>query len=115
MVNDDGRPRAAYFTVQNYFIAFNVYGVTYNSLGEAVSGAKVHITGTEYATVSDGTYQIFVPRNYTEVTIQAEGYAPVLVRMPSSATTTLVKQDVYLAPLSPDWWYRTRTYLYTKL
>lgn len=114
LVNDDGTPRAAYFTVQNYFKAFNVHGVTYNSLGEVVGEAKVSVDGTDYSTVSDGTYQIFVPRQYKKVTIQADGYTPVTLDMPTDATTTIVKQDVYLEPINPDWWYKMRAYLYRK-
>ena len=115
LLNDDGTPRAAYFTVQNYFKAFNLQGVIYDSLGESMGGVRVNVNGTNYATVSDGTYQIFVPRQHKEVTVQADGYDPVTLHMPTNATATLVKQDVHLKPINPDWWYRTRAYLYKKL
>lgn len=112
IVNDTGTPRAAYVTVRNYFEAFNMHGAIYNSLGEDLRGARVSIDDTDYSTVADGTYQIFVPRQYEAVTIRADGYAPVTLRMPASATTTVVRQDAYLEPTAPDWWYRTRAMLY---
>ncbi|MHB1162980.1 MAG: peptidase associated/transthyretin-like domain-containing protein [Minisyncoccota bacterium] len=115
LVNADGTPRAAYFTVQNYFKAFNVYGVVYNSLGEAIKGARIQIDDTPYSTTSDETYQIFVPRQYSKVTIQADGYKPTTLTLPSDATTTVIRQDVYLEPSHPDWWYEMRAYLYEKL
>jgi hypothetical protein len=115
IVNDDGSPRAAYTTVQNYFKAFNAYGAVHNSLGEDISGAKVSVDGTDYNTVSSDMYQIFVPRQYKSVTIQADGYAPITLKMPSNATTTIVRQDVYLEPIHPDWWYEVRAYLYKTL
>jgi hypothetical protein len=115
LINDDGTPRAAYTTIRNYFKAFNVYGVIHNSLGEKVSGARVRVNDSDYSIVAKEDYQIFVPRQYKEVTIQADGYVPVTLKMPSDTTTTLVKRDVYLEPIQPGWWYKLRTYLYTKL
>ncbi len=115
LINDDGTPRAAYFTVQNYFKAFNVYGAVYNSLGETLDGAQVSIDNTDYGTMSDGTYQIFVPRQYESITIRADGYAPTTLQMPTSTTTIIVNQNAYLEPIDPDWWYQMRTALYKKL
>lgn len=115
LLNANGTPRAAYVTVQNYFKAFNVHGAVYNSLGEVMRGARVSIDDTDYSTVADGTYQIFVPRQYGTVTIRADGYAPVTLRMPMSTTTTVVRQDAYLEPIAPDWWYRARAALYKML
>lgn len=114
LVGDDGAPRAAYVTVRNYFKAFNAHGAVYNSLGESVSGAKVSIDGNDYAAIADGTYQIFVPRQYKKITITADGYAPITMSMPADATTTIVNRDVYLEPLNPDWLYRIRAYLYQR-
>lgn len=115
LVENDGAPRTAYFTVQNYFKAFNVNGVIYNYLGEVVRGAKIAIDNTPYSTTSDETYQIFVPRQYSKVTIQADGYEPKTITMPSDATTTVIRQDLYLEPRHPDWWYEMRAYLYETL
>jgi hypothetical protein len=115
IVNDDGALTPAYTIIQNYFKAFNVYGIVYNSLGEDVKGADVSIDGMDYAATStDGIYQIFVPRQYTSVTIGAAGYTPITLTMPSNATTTMLRQDVYLQPTNPSWWYKMRAYLYTK-
>lgn len=114
LLNDNGTPRAAYAVVRNYFKAFNVYGVIYNSLGENVSEARVSIDGSGYATISNGPYQLFVPRQYKNVTITADGYVPMTFSMPASATTTVVEQDARLEPLDPNWWYRMRAYLYKK-
>lgn len=114
LINEDGTPREAYFTVQNYFKAFNVYGVIYNPLGEVVSGAKVSIDGTPYSVISDGTYQIFVPRQYKKITIQADGYASEMIILPSDSTTTVITKDIRLQPSEPNWWYNTRAYLYKK-
>ena len=115
LVNDDGTPREAYFTVQNYFKALNVQGAVYDSLGEDIGGARVSVAKSDYSTVSNGTYQIFVPRQYQEITVQADGYAPATISLPSNATTTAVHQDVYLTPINPDWWYTLRAYIYEKL
>jgi hypothetical protein len=115
LINNNGTPRAAYFTVQNYFKAFNAYGAVYNSLGESVGGARVSIDNTDYEAIADGAYQIFVPRQYRAITILADGYTPITLRMPASATTTIVRHDVYLEPITPDWWYRMRAALYKKL
>lgn len=115
LIGDDGAPRAAYFTVQNYFKAFNVQGAIYNSIGESVSGARVSVDGSGYTATTDGAYQIFVPRQYASATFAADGYEPVTLLMPANATTTLVKRDVYLEPLNLDLWYQMRAYLYQKL
>jgi hypothetical protein len=115
LVGGGGAPRAAYVVVQNYFKAFNAYGAVYNSLGESVGGARVSIDNTDYEAVADGAYQIFVPRQYRAITIQADGYAPVTLPMPVGATTTLVRRDVRLEPAHPDWWYNLRAALYKKL
>lgn len=115
LVNSDGTTRAAYTTIQNYFKAFDVYGVVRNSLGELVNGATVSIDGTDYTASSSENYQIFVPRQYRLITIRADGYAPITLQMPSSATSTIVRQDVYLTPTHPNWWYDLQSYFYKKL
>ncbi|MFM2331126.1 MAG: hypothetical protein RLZZ26_633 [Candidatus Parcubacteria bacterium] len=115
LINDDGTPREAYTTVQNYFKAYNAYGLVYNSLGESVGGVEARIDGTHYHTTADGTYQLFVPRQYSSITIEAPGYSAATLEMPTDATTTLLRRDVHLKPIAPDWWYETRAYLYKTL
>lgn len=110
LVHDNGEPRAAYTTVQNYFKAFNVYGTVYDSLGEVIHGAKLSVAESEYTTVSGKTFQLFAPRHYTEITVEAEGYKPATFTLPEDKTTTLIKHDFYLTPTNPDWWYKFRTY-----
>ena len=115
LVGADGVPRSVYFTVRNYFKAFTVYGFIYNALGEDVHGATVSIDTGNYSRIANGPYQIFVPRQYQRVTIQADGYVPITLTMPRDATTTVVHQDVYLQPIHPDWWYYLRANLYKNL
>lgn len=116
LLNDNGTVRLAYTTVQNYFKAYNVYGAVYNSLGEPIAKASVHVPGSPYhASTTYASYQIFVPRQYQEIRIEAEGYEPITVSLPTNSTTTVVKHDVFLTPTNPSWQYRARIYLYDLL
>lgn len=111
LINEDGTPRSVYKVVQNYFKAVRVRGVVKSSLGENIPTATVSVKGSSFSVKTNGSYQIFVPRQYHEITIEADGYIPGKLLIPTSATTTSMHHDFYLEPMRPSYVYKFKAFL----
>lgn len=114
LVSDAYVPRPAYFEMQRYFKTPSVYGMVYNTLGEAVLGATITVASTTESATTYGTpYQLFLLGDDPTITVSANGYTSVSQRFDGATTT--VKNDFYLEPEHPSYLYRARDLLYRTL
>ena len=106
LVNDDGSTRKVYEVLQNYFKAVDVHGTVRNSLGENISTVTLKVKGGPLSVKTTSSYQIFIPRQYHEFSVEAEGYASTSLVLPSGTTTMSLRHDFFLQPVHPSVWYK---------